>query len=217
MQETNIIIESIGALTYGGLFLLALMSNMIIPIPEEIMLLISGYLTGVGTFNYFLTAGIFILGMFISDIVLFYLSRRGNKYILKLQEKIKSKNILKSEDYIKQNIKKIIFFSRFLVYIRFIGPVLSGSVKTRWSTFLFYDFIALLIYVPLVLFIGNYFHKNISAVIQGVSSGKNIILIILGLVILFFLAKMINKKFIKNLSSYIPTIIPGLSRENKEE
>jgi membrane protein DedA with SNARE-associated domain len=217
VQETNIIIESMGALTYGGLFLVALMSNMLIPVPEEIMLLISGYLTGTGTFNYFITAGIFIVGMFISDIVLFYLSRRGNKYILKLQEKIKSRNLMRSEEYIKNNIKKIIFFSRFLVYIRFIGPVLSGSVKTKWSTFLFYDFIALLIYVPLVLFIGNYFHKNISAVISGVSSGKNVILIIFGLIALFLMAKLINKKFIRNLSSYIPTIIPGLSKENKEE
>lgn len=217
MQETNIIIESIGALQYGGIFVLALMSNMLIPVPEEIMLLISGYLTGVGTFKFLPTAVLFILGMFISDIVLFYLSGHGNKYVLKLKNKIGGDGFLKNEEFIKKHIKKIIFFSRFLVYIRFIGPVLSGGVKTKWSTFLFYDFIALLVYVPLVLFLGNYFHKNISGVISGVESGKNIVLIVFGIIALFLIFKLINKTFLKRISKYVPTIIPGLSKKNEEE
>jgi len=190
---------------------------MLIPIPEEIMLLISGYLTGVGTFNYLITAGLFISGMFISDMVLFYLSSRGNKYVIKLKNKIGGERFLKNEDFIKKHIKKIIFFSRFLVYIRFIGPVLSGGVKTKWSTFLFYDFIALVIYVPMVLFIGKYFHKNISAVINGVADGKNIILIVIGIFTLVILIKFINKKFMSVIGKYTPTVVPGLSKENKEE
>jgi len=215
MQETNMIIESIGTLPYGGMFLLALMANMLVPIPEEFLLLISGYLTGTGNFNYFITAAIFIVGMYISDIVLFYFSRRGNKYITKLKERVKNKNFLRDENFIKTHIKKIIFISRFLVYIRFIGPVISGSIKTKWSVFLFYDLIALLVYVPLVLLIGNYFHEHISAIIHGVAKGKNYILLVIISVLLIILARYINKKFIKDISKkidrYIPTIIPGLS------
>lgn len=221
MEESNIIISSIGGLQYGGLFVLALMANMLIPVPEEVVLLISGYLSGTGHFNYLTTATIFISGMYISDIVLFYASRRGGKIVDKLKSKIKNKNFLQDENFIKKHIKKIIFGSRFLVYIRFIGPVLAGSTKTKWSTFLFYDFIALLVYVPFVLFIGKYFHKNISSILSGVSVGRNIALTIIIIIFIYILSKYINKKFIKDLSqkvgSYIPTIIPGLYKKSKDE
>jgi membrane protein DedA with SNARE-associated domain len=221
VEESNIIINSIGGLQYGGLFVLALMANMIIPVPEEVILLVSGYLVGTGHFNYLTTALIFLSGMYMSDIGLFYLSRKGNKFVEKLKSKIKNKNFLQDEDFVKRHIKKIIFGSRFLVYIRFIGPVLAGSTKTKWSTFLFYDFIALLIYVPFVLFIGKYFHKNISSVLNGVSVGRNIALTIILIILGFILLKYINKKFIKDfsqkVSSYIPTIIPGLSKKEADK
>ena len=52
MQEISIITESIGGLTYGGIFILALLPNLFIPVPEEIVLLAMGYLTGIGIFAY---------------------------------------------------------------------------------------------------------------------------------------------------------------------
>lgn len=221
MEETNFVIQSIGELEYGGLFLLALAANMIVPVPEEVLLLISGYLTGVGVFGYFTVAIIFISGMFISDIVLFYFSRRGGKYIDKLKNKIRNKHLADDGDFVKRNIKKIIFISRFLVYIRFIGPVLAGSSKTKWTTFLFYDFIALLVYVPFVLFIGNYFHENISLIIDGVARFKNYALFALFLIGVYLLFKYINKSFVnkirKSVGDYMPTIIPGLSLKNNKE
>lgn len=221
MQEANIVIDSIGQLEYGGLFMLALAANIIIPVPEEVLLLIAGYFTGVGIFKYLYVCFIFILGMFLSDIVLFYLARRGSNLINGLKKKIKNKYLARDEDFVKNHVKKIIFVSRFLVYIRFIGPVLSGSVKTKWSTFLFYNFIALCIYVPLVLFLGSYFHENISRIISGVARGKNYILLAFVIILIYIISKYINKSFIKKLAGkigeYVPTIIPGLSVKEKDK
>lgn len=221
MEETNFIINWVGGLEYSGIFILALAANMIVPVPEEIVLLVSGYLTGVGIFRYHVVAIIFIVGMFISDVVLFYLSRKGGGYIEKLKAKIKNKNLAQDGDYVKKNIKKIIFISRFLVYIRFIGPVLAGSTQTKWKTFLFYDFIALCVYVPFVLFIGNYFHENISVIISGIAKFKNYILFVLFIFSIYLLFKYINKSFIKKITNsvigYIPTIIPGLSIKNEKK
>lgn len=215
MEETNFVIKWVGGLEYSGVFLLALAANMIVPVPEEVVLLISGYLTGVGIFKYHIVVGLFIVGMFISDVVLFYLSRKGGKYIQKLKEKIKTKNLAQDSEFVVKNIKKIIFISRFLVYIRFIGPVLAGTTKTKWKTFLFYDFIALCVYVPFVLFIGNYFHENISLIINGVARFRNYALFILFIIAIYLLFKYINKSFIRKITTsvmdYVPTIIPGLS------
>ena len=218
MQETDLIVQSMGGLSYGGVFILALMSNIIIPIPEELVLLGMGYLTSLGVFKYYLVSIIFILGMLTSDYILYSLAKRGSKLTKKLQEKLEKKGILKNKEYLEKHINKIIFFSRFLVYLRFIGPVVSGTLGIDRKKFIKYDLLALVIYVNIFLGLGNYFHKQISFVTAGVARFKNYLLIVLAVVLSVLLLRYIQKNFLKwitMIGEYIPTIIPGL--EKKEE
>lgn len=218
MQETDLIVQSMGGLSYGGVFILALMSNIIIPIPEELVLLGMGYLTSLGVFKYYLVSIIFILGMLTSDYILYSLAKRGSKLTKKLQEKLEKKGILKNKEYLEKHINKIIFFSRFLVYLRFIGPVVSGTLGIDRKKFIKYDLLALVIYVNIFLGLGNYFHKQISFVTAGVARFKNYLLIVLAVVLSVLLLRYIQKNFLKWITvigEYIPTIIPGL--EKKEE
>jgi membrane protein DedA with SNARE-associated domain len=215
----TIITESLGGLTYGGVFVLALLSNLFIPVPEEIVLLAIGYLTGIGIFAYPIIMGIFILGMLVSDYLLYSLSKKGSRFTAGLQKRLEKKGILKNKNYIANNINKIIFFSRFLVYLRFIGPVLSGTVGVERKKFLQYDFLALVIYVNLFLGLGNYFHKQISIITEGVARFKNYLLIGLAIFASIFILRYIQKNFMKWITAigeYIPTIIPGLERKDDE-
>jgi membrane protein DedA with SNARE-associated domain len=207
-----------GGLSYGGVFILALMSNIIIPIPEELVLLGMGYLTSLGVFKYYLVSILFILGMLTSDYILYSLAKRGSKLTKKLQEKLEKKGILKNKEYLEKHINKIIFFSRFLVYLRFIGPVVSGTLGIDRKKFIKYDLLALVIYVNIFLGLGNYFHRQISFVTAGVARFKNYLLIVLAVVLSVLLLRYIQKNFLKwitMIGEYIPTIIPGL--EKKEE
>ena len=214
-MEVESLVASLGTISYGGLFLIALAVNMLIPVPEEFVLLILGYLSGTGAFNFYLLAGTMISGMFISDIILFQLSRHGNKYLNKLKKKISSNRLLKDEAWTKRHIKKIIFISRFIMQFRFIGPVLSGSVQTPWKTFLFYDLIALCVYVPLILFLGNYFHNHISQIVHGAGVFKNYLFIVVGFLLFIFLTRFLEKGLIqsitKKVSDYTKNIINGVT------
>ncbi len=217
MQEISIITESIGGLTYGGIFILALLSNLFIPVPEEIVLLAMGYLTGIGIFAYPIVMGIFILGMLVSDYLLYSLSKKGSRFTAKLQKRLEAKGILKNKNYVAHNINKIIFFSRFLVYLRFIGPVLAGTAGIERNRFLKYDFLALVIYVNLFLGLGNYFHKQISIIADGVAKFKNYLFIGLAIFASIFILRYIQKNFMKwitTISEYMPTIIPGLEKKD---
>lgn len=208
-------IAGIGGLTYGGMFILSLIANMVVPIPEEIILVIVGYFVAKGQFNFFYSYIIFILGMFVSDTVLYYLALKGARITKRLRQKIENNRHLKDEGFVKRNIKKIIIISRFLMYLRWIGPVLSGITHVPYKKFAFYNFIALIIYIPLILFLGLYFENYIDKIISDVNRVRNTFLLILSIIVLIFLAKNINKKFIKSitetLDEYIPTWIPGLS------
>jgi len=220
VPEINTILESVGGLTYGGIFILALLSNLFIPVPEELILLAIGYLTGIGVFSYPIVMGIFILGMLVSDYLLFILAKKGSKFTNKLQKRLEKKGILKNKEYISKNINKIIFFSRFLIYLRFIGPVLSGNSQIQAKRFLKYDFLALVIYVNLFLGLGNYFHKQISFITEGVARFKNYLFTALVIIASVLLLRYIQKNFMKwltTISDYMPTIIPGLEKKDDED
>lgn len=214
-MEIETAVQSLGALSYGGMFILALMVNFIIPIPEEIILVLLGYLASTGVFKIWIIAPILVSGMITSDMVLFSVSKHGSKYLQKLKQKIQNNKLLRDENFVHNHIKKIIFVSRFITHFRFIGPVLSGSMKIKWQTFFLYDLIALCLYVPAWLFLGDYFHGRIRTLLEGVGVFRNILFIVIGVIGALLIYRFINKKFIqsitKQVGEYTPTWIKGLS------
>jgi len=44
MEEFQVVIQSLGALPYGGLFIFFLIVNVFVPIPEELFILGLGYI-----------------------------------------------------------------------------------------------------------------------------------------------------------------------------
>lgn len=219
MNDIDVVIQSLGGLSYGGVFILAILSNIVIPVPEEIILLVMGYLTGIGAFQYPLVLALFIMGMLLSDYVLYSLAKRGSRITNRLQARIEKKGYLKNKDYLQKHINKIIFFSRFLVYLRFIGPVVSGTLQIPRKKFLTYDFLALVLYVNLFLGLGNYFHAQLSVIIDGVARFKNYLLLAATIIISLLVLRYIQKNFMKwmrAVTEYVPTIIPGLERKEDE-
>lgn len=222
-MEINSAIQSLGALSYGGIFVLALMVNFIIPIPEEIILVLLGYIASTGAFEIWIISPILVSGMIISDMILFSVSRHGSKYIQKLKKKIQNNRLLRDDAFVHSHIKKIIFISRFITHFRFIGPVLSGSIKTKWQTFFVYDIAALCIYVTGWLFLGDYFHGRIQTAIEGVGVFRNILFIVIVIIAVIIIFRFINKKFLqsiniaKHVGEYTPTWIKGISIKNQEK
>ena len=221
-MEIETAIQSLGTLSYGGIFILGLMVNFVIPIPEEIILVLLGYIASTGAFEIWIIAPILVSGMIISDMVLFHVSHRGSKYIQKLKKKIQNNRLLRDDTFVRNHIKKIIFVSRFITHFRFIGPVLSGSIKTKWQTFFIYDILALCIYVTGWLFLGDYFHGRIQTIIAGVGVFRNIIFIVIIAIAIIFIFRFINKRFLQSITTqaneYTPVWIKGLyMREIKEK
>ncbi len=220
MGETDLIANSLGGLSYGGMFIVALLSNLVIPVPEEIVLVATGYLTGIGVFIYPVIMAIFIAGMMVSDYILYSLSFHGSKLVVKMQKRLEKKGFLKNQEYLKKHIKKIIFLSRFLIYLRFIGPVIAGSLKIKRKTFLCYDFLALVIYVNLFMGLGNYFHTQIRVISDGVAKFKNYILTAIVIIVTIVVLRYIQKNFLgwmRKIGEYMPTIIPGLEMKEEEK
>ncbi|MBP6857753.1 MAG: DedA family protein [Candidatus Pacebacteria bacterium] len=192
------IINQLGALSYGGIWVVAFFSNIVIPVPEELILLALGYLSGTKVINGFLVIPLVISALLVNDIILYKLSKKGSRITNYLYKTFFEKRLEKKGDkWLEMNIGSIIFFSRFLVQLRFIGPFLAGTRKIPLKKFIAYDLLALIVYVPVFIGMGWYFHNRLSLVIDNVNVVKNIILMVVGLVIVYSIIRFVYKLIFK--------------------
>ncbi|MEK7228384.1 MAG: VTT domain-containing protein [Patescibacteria group bacterium] len=193
-------IKQLGALSYGGIWVVSFLANIVIPIPEEIILLALGYLSGTGSINGWLVMPIVFSALIINDIILYSLSKRGSKFTDFLYKTFFAKRLeKKGTHWLEMNLGKIVFLSRFLIQLRFIGPFLAGTRGLPIKKFILYDAAALLIYTPLFIGLGWYFHTRVMSIIKEVGVVKNLVLLVVGLVVVFLLAKFAYKSIFKRV------------------
>lgn len=187
------IIQLISQFSYGAVFVISLLANIFIPIPEEITILFLGYLTGIGKLSFVITFFVIITGLFISDSALYFLAKKGNRFVESIYDKIFATRFGGNTDFINRHIGKIIFTSRFLVQLRFIGPYLAGHKKIPFKQFFFYDMSAIMLDVGIFLVLGNVLYKKIELVINGVVRVQRFIV----LLIVIWLGYTLLKLFLK--------------------
>lgn len=204
MEGASFIFAIADTWSYLGIFVLALVANSFPAIPEEVFILALGYLGATPTFNMYYIGVIAFLGLFISDCVIFYLARTGAKFYTKIISRVfgSSAEKVTESSFAKRHINKIIFLSRFVFQLRFIGPFLAGHYQVPWKTFLKYDIPALLLYVPLMLFIGSYFRDRVEKIISGTGVVKNYILIFVAIVLFIIVVRSIRKGMLKNITDH---------------
>ncbi len=208
-METQQLIGELGALSYGGILIVAFLSNVVIPVPEEIVLLIFGYLAGTGAVNLFIVLPLIIAGLLLSDIVVYTLSKKGSHFIIRIYERFFSKKITPDKNsWIRVHITKVIFISRFLVQLRFIGPFFAGQLGVPLKKYVTYDFLALIVYVPLYVFLGKYFHRRVQLIVEDVHIVKDIVLIIAGVFVVYMIIGTTKRLLFKEGKKCIETTVP---------
>jgi len=209
-MESLQIFQNITAVSILGLIGFAMLGNLFPGIPEEIAILAIGVAVGSHIIPGHIAFLATLVGLFIIDNILYYLSFRGTRVVMFLQKKVFGKNLDIRSEFIKTHIMKIIFFSRFIVHVRPLGPFLAGVNRVPWKKFVILNTLALSIYIGIMFLIGIYFHSRIERIIYGVGFLKNIILIVLILIILIVVGRFTYKLFMRRLRK--GNEIPILSR-----
>lgn len=181
-------ISTIEQFSYLGIFFFAIFSGYIIPVPEEITLLIVGYMASMRIIH--LTPAIFvvIIAFIIGDNILFRLVLKNNKFVEKLIHDVLSlKFIVKHKEFLEKHMHFTIFFTRFFPFLRFVGPVYAGYAKAKESVFMTFNTLAIIIYAPIVMSIGYLFHQDFNQIVGQIVRIRHIgvilIWIIVGLII----------------------------------
>lgn len=189
---------------YLGIFFLIFIENIFPPIPSEIILSLGGFLTTVpgSTMSIFGVIIFATLGSVLGAVVLYYLGKLVNKNRIDifLEKKwvkrlgFKKKEIDKTFVFFEKWENIAILFGRCIPIIRSLISIPAGMTNMKMGAFLIYTTIGSLIWNTLLVVAGAILGENWGLVVQITDKYKNIILIILGLVAIYFLYKFFIKK-----------------------
>jgi len=156
------------------------------PLPEDIPLIATGYLIWDGTMEWVGALAITILGVLIGDSILFFIGKKLGLAIIekeKFQTFIKPKKIRRARAYFRKYGDKIVFFARFVAGFRAAAFFLAGAMKMKYRRFLWLDFLAAILSVPiwvgLGFALGHYFGSEIAEILRNVKHLKNYVMIII--------------------------------------
>ena len=168
-------------LSYVGMTLILAGTGIVIPIPEEVVLLTAGYLAAEGLMLPFIAIPLAILGTLAGDSILFLLARAGSPFAEKLRARVNKLHMRRTWFFSQQHPLRAVFFLRFVTGLRMLSPIYAGFHDVEWASFLGTTLAALLIFVPLTFGLGYYFNDSVAHLLHGFAVFRHVLF--LGLLI----------------------------------
>lgn len=213
MQE--FMLSIINQFGYLGVFLLIAIENIFPPIPSEVVLLFSGFMTTYTELNVVIMIIASTLGSLVGAIVLYYVGKILNKERLKkiVSGKIgkilrlKNEDIEKADRWFDTKGNKTVFFCRFIPIVRSLISIPAGISKMPMGKFLLYTTAGSAVWNTVLLTIGNMVGENWVNMITIFEQYSHITLAVLAIIFilgcLLFYWKKTNKFIFKRKVYYI--------------
>ncbi len=193
----SIIEQLAGPAPYLIFFLLFLATGFGLPLPEDIPLLVAGYMCSASIYDHpqiEIMIPVCLVAIVGSDLVLYLAGRKfGHKLLRKrfVGRILSRKRLLKAELEIVRHGGKFVFVARFLPGLRAPAFFASGVFKVPVARFLLYDGLAAMISVPTILMLGAIFATELDHARQQIVKGQTwTVGIAIALVLVFIAGKV---------------------------
>lgn len=160
---------------YLIVFLVLLATGFGFPLPEDVIILVAGYLCGIGSADPWLMFPMVFVTIMAADAVIFYLGRRYGHHVSSipiLRRYITPERLLRMEHKLVKHGGKFIFVARFMPGVRTAAMFAAGVLKVRYVTFLLYDGAAAALSVPLIFFAAYFGADHIQRVKHFVAQSQ---------------------------------------------
>lgn len=183
---------------YLVVFGVLILSGFGLPLPEDIPLIVGGYLAGQGYADPWIMFPGAFLSIIGADLIVFSLGRRYGHHIPRLpllRRYLTPQRVRWAEHKLAMHGGKFIFVARFVPGLRTAAFFAAGVFRVSYPRFIGYDGAAALISVPLILGLAYYFHAELDVIKERVEEAEMWTLMGLGvLVVVFFVVKSLIKR-----------------------
>jgi membrane protein DedA with SNARE-associated domain len=194
---------------YLVIFGILLATGFGLPMPEDIPLIMGGYLCGQAASSpdhthpvlWIMLPGV-MLAILGSDVMLFFLGRWLGPTIHRhpiLKRVVGNRNLARARFAFAKHRGKFVFFARFLPGLRAPAFFTAGAFKMPFKRFIIADGLAACLSIPPAVILGYVFSDQIKVAEDALSKGKTLGFVIIAVVILAIVGfhMVVNKKFAK--------------------
>lgn len=184
-------------LTYPAIFLWFLVLEQLTPVPEEVALMSMGYVAVHTGMNPYLCGAVALTGLLITDNFLFYLGRKGSRFTRKMVARLSGKMLERIEENMKHS-KVTIFVLGLIPKLRFIAPVIAGTVQVSWKYFFVINSLTTLFYVAFYMMVGIFFHEGLKEIPHEFHLLRHSVFIFLMLAVTAILSFKLGQKYLRS-------------------
>lgn len=181
---------------YAVLFAMLIFSALGFPIPEEVTLLLGGYLSYLQFTAYWTTIYVLLGGILLGDILAYVLGQECGDWLWKNifgRSRFANALLAKARGYFEKHGERVVIFSRPLAGIRIVVPMLAGYFHMNFAKFLLYDITAAVPWTILLVTVSYYLGSGLDFFVV-VHEVKHIIYVgIFVTVSAFVLVKLIQR------------------------
>lgn len=195
---TELLIQYAEHFTYVATFVLLLLCGLGLPVPEEVLLVISGYIAYKGLTSVYLTGPVDFIGVMGGDLILFYIGRgwaKGVKGHSIIRRFIGDAGLDKVEHLYSRHGTKAIFIARFISGLRLAVFLSAGIMGTRRSRFIITDALAGLLDIPVWISAGYFLGSDIDRVLIYAKDFEYLFIIALPFVIATIVILYLHSKW----------------------
>ncbi len=152
-------------LFYPGIIFLMFLESCAIPISSEVVLMVSGFLSGEGKINFYLVVLSATVGTLAGSSLLYYIGKKGGRRIMEKYGKyflVSKKDLDKAESWFKKYGSITVFIGICLPVIKTYIGFPPGASLMNYKKFAVYIVIGSLIYNTAVAYLGLVVGRNIN-------------------------------------------------------
>jgi len=161
--------------TYAAAFVLLLAAGVGVPIPEDIPILLSGYLSRRGVMDLSIALPVCFSGVLLGDACLFMLGRRGGQSLRRrgLAGSVTSERIDRASALINRYGVGAIVIARHIAGLRVAVFAAAGAAGMSFRQFIFWDALSACASVPLMMFLGYLFADRLETLIHHIHHAEH--------------------------------------------
>lgn len=192
---------SLGVLARGGylgVFLLSIADRLTFQfIPGEFIFSLLGFLISQARFDFVLALLLTVLGNFVGDIVIYFVSLKGGRRIVEKYGKyflISAYDLEHTEKLFEKYGSKLIFWGRFVPIVVTFISIPAGLAKMDFKKFSIFTLLGSLPRNFILIFLGFKLGENWTAIIRFLEKAQFVIIWVLLGAVIWYVVRHIKRK-----------------------
>ncbi|HLL54698.1 MAG TPA: DedA family protein [Myxococcaceae bacterium] len=192
----SLVADAHGFVAYASVFGVLLACGLGVPLPEDISLILGGFLAhkGAASLPGMMAVGFF--GILVGDSLIYLAGRRVGTGVRKggggfFARIVTPEKRAKVEQLFAAHGQKIVMIARFLPGVRAVTYFTAGSARMSYVRFIFWDGIAALASAPLFVYLGYKFGGQLELIIEKIKQGE---MVVIGLIVTAVIGFVIYKR-----------------------